>query len=149
MEEWRVINNFPDYEVSSLGRVKSLKYGKERIMKPAITKKGYYRLSIQYVSCFIHSLVAEAFIPRVEGKDFVDHIDRCKTNNMVSNLRWVTGSENSLNTKDINNQLGHRNIRINTPGFEVQIVRNQKLVLSKTFRTLDEAIQVRDEFLSK
>lgn len=45
----------------------------------------------------VHRLVAEMFIPKVEGKKFVDHIDRDKLNNRVDNLRWVTRKENSLN----------------------------------------------------
>lgn len=43
----------------------------------------------------VHRLVAKAFIPREDGKDCVDHIDGDKTNNHVSNLRWVTHAENT------------------------------------------------------
>lgn len=45
----------------------------------------------------VHRLVAEMFIPKVEGKKFVDHIDRDKLNNRVDNLRWVTRKENQAN----------------------------------------------------
>lgn len=48
----------------------------------------------------VHRLVAEMFIPKVDGKKFVDHIDRDKLNNRVDNLRWVTRKENSLNRDD-------------------------------------------------
>ncbi len=48
----------------------------------------------------VHRIVAEAFIPKVEGKDIVDHIDGDKFNNHYTNLRWVDSSENSRNMKN-------------------------------------------------
>ena len=46
---------------------------------------------------FVHHVVANLFIPKIKGKWIIDHIDGNKHNNHVSNLRWVTSSENSLN----------------------------------------------------
>ena len=43
----------------------------------------------------IHRLVAEAFIPKIDGKEFVDHIDGDRQNNNVNNLRWCTQAENN------------------------------------------------------
>lgn len=102
MEEWKTINNFPEYEVSSLGRVKSLKWNKERILKPYMTKDGYGLVDLRNnrrLTQYIHRFVAEAFIPRVEGKNYVDHINHITTDNRVENLRWVTNSENCLNKR--------------------------------------------------
>ena len=149
MEEWKTINNFPEYEVSSLGRVKSLKLGKERLMKlETPTPKGYYRVNLNRHLCFVHRLVAEAFIPLVEGKEQVDHINRIKTDNRVENLRWVTGSENALNTKDRSSKLGHRNITPMEGGFLIQVQRERQMIFRKWFKTLDEAIKARDDFTS-
>lgn len=47
---------------------------------------------------YVHRLVAEVFIPNPENKPMVDHIDRNPRNNAVSNLRWVTRSENFRNS---------------------------------------------------
>lgn len=50
----------------------------------------------------VHRLVAMAFIPKENGKDFIDHIDGDRKNNAATNLRWVTRVEN--NTFELCNQ---------------------------------------------
>jgi len=151
MEEWKKINNFPDYEVSSAGRVKSLKWGKERILKP-LMRSGYKHAELWInevkTSKSFHRLVAEAFIPNQEDKREVDHINRIRTDNRVENLRWATTSENQVNTDDRSNKLGHRNIYLHTDGFDVDIHRGGKRVFRKWFKTLEEAIKARDDFTS-
>ena len=42
-------------------------------------------------------LVASEFIPNSENKCFVDHINNCKTNNNITNLRWATSVQNNQN----------------------------------------------------
>lgn len=103
-EQWRTVKDFPLYEVSNQGRVRSNVFGKEKILKPATSKLGYKTVSltkekgtsVSYTKQ-VHRLVAEVFIPNPEEKTHIDHIDTNPSNNCVENLRWVTPKENSAN----------------------------------------------------
>lgn len=100
-EEWKCIKESKDYQVSTLGNMRSLKKGKERILKQTINDGGYpiVNLSINGVSRIyrVHILVAETFIPNPENKPCVDHINTIRTDNKVTNLRWSTYEENNRN----------------------------------------------------
>lgn len=98
MEEiWKEIDGFDgDYLVSNLGNVKSLKYGKERILKPRI-QSGYYKVLLynnKKHEYSIHRLVANAFIPNPNNLPQVNHKDENKLNNCVDNLEWCTRKYN-------------------------------------------------------
>ena len=87
-----------NYLVKEDGRIYSLK-GKGRYLNPSINASGYYVVSI-YVDGIkkqykVHELVAETFIPNLEGKECIHHKDRNKLNNSVDNLMWVTREEHS------------------------------------------------------
>lgn len=96
--DYKRIKGFEDYLIYSDGRVYSEKTGK--FLKPHIDKDGY--LIVHLCNCGVkkvrvHRLVAEAFIPNPENKPFIDHIDTERSNNDISNLRWVTAKENNNN----------------------------------------------------
>lgn len=108
-EVWRDVKENTSYEVSSLGRVRSKprllirKNGRtyrvqQRILSQAKLPRGYRFVSLYGdggdKQCYIHRLVAEAFIgPCPEGMQ-VNHKDLDKSNNVPSNLEYVTGQEN-------------------------------------------------------
>lgn len=104
-EEWRDIKGYEGlYQVSNLGRVKSLRYkrGKqEKILDGWISKEGYRKVSFykdnKRKDYLVHRLVAESFIPNPNNKPFIDHIDTNRTNNKIDNLRWATQKENCNN----------------------------------------------------
>lgn len=117
MEEiWKDIEGFNgDYWVSNLGRVKSLKYGKERILKPR-KQSGYYRVLLyndKRCEYSIHRLVAMAFIPNPDNLPQVNHKDENKLNNCVDNLEWCTREYNhnygTINIRKSQKQLNDKN----------------------------------------
>ena len=101
-EKWIYAKGFEGiYMVSTHGRVKSLKRERvpeDRMLNPSPNNKGYLTLTLYKNSkphrFLLHRLIAENFIAYKEGM-VVDHIDRDKLNNNVSNLRFVSQRENT------------------------------------------------------
>ena len=97
-EQWLPIEGYEDlYQVSNLGRVKSLNYRKsnqEQILKQDTNKKGYQQVQLykdrKPKTFRVHRLVANAFIPNPNNLPQVNHKDEVKANNHVSNLEWCT-----------------------------------------------------------
>lgn len=115
-EEWRDVVGYEGlYKVSSYGRIVTMsrtiqtghgwRITPYNIISPTTKKVGYQKVCLfkegkrKYVD--VHRLVAISFIPNPECKPMVDHIDRNRQNNSVSNLRWCTLSENMHNPNTI------------------------------------------------
>lgn len=106
LEEWKVIEEFPDYEVSNLGRVRSWKSGEPKLLSLKLNKHtGYYLVCLTqngYHYKTVHSLIAIAFLgkPRgtigtKSGNWQVNHRNLDKRDNRVDNLEWVKRLRNT------------------------------------------------------
>jgi hypothetical protein len=126
---------------------------------------NYNRRYLKYTLCKdgvrkdkdVHRLIALTFIPNPDNKPFIDHIDKDKHNNKVTNLRWVTPEENSANLPIYRtNTTGEQNIGVKKSKrgdkvytyYCVEFVRGGKIVYGKQgFKTLEEAVEYRNEYL--
>lgn len=117
-EIWKDVECFEGlYQVSNLGRVKSLKRVieqkningtpyiraiQEKILKPQIHKNGYvcvgFTVNGKVYGRLVHRLVAQAFVPNPSNKPEVNHKDGNKENNSMENLEWCTARENQMHS---------------------------------------------------
>ncbi|MBR1646002.1 MAG: NUMOD4 motif-containing HNH endonuclease [Selenomonadaceae bacterium] len=98
-EVWRDVKNYEGlYQVSNMGRVRSFRGSKIQILHGHINLNGYvtvtFTLKGNCKAFFVHALVAQAFIPNPGKKDTVNHKRGRKSDNRVSELEWMTRSEN-------------------------------------------------------
>jgi hypothetical protein len=152
VEIWKKLDlkDFYPIEVSSFGKIKALEKtvryrdGRNRryieyIMTPRVDSKGYYQVCLHgehsKKEFRIHQLVARTFIKNLDNKPCVNHKDGDRKNNLVTNLEWVTFSEN---IKD-----GMKRGSIYKPGKKITL--NQALEI----RTLYENKQLTQYYIAK
>lgn len=149
-EIWKPIKDYEGlYEVSNFGVVRSLdrtlivnRLGKKvhRKIKGTNLKTtkttGYHIVSLCKNSVLktglLHRIIAEAFIPNPKGKPQVNHIDNNRRNNIVSNLEWVTRSENIQHAVKQNRMMnGERIWQAKLTEDDVREIRTSKLPYKK------------------
>jgi hypothetical protein len=130
MEEWRTIEQFPNYEVSNLGRVRRKirvrvsKAGK--ILKATPDGQGYLRVNLfkngTRYGRILHRLVAEAFLGKSVSQ--VNHKDGDKGNNLLENLEYLSPKENTNHAITIlgKNKRGERNPRAKLKEEDISLI---------------------------
>ena len=102
IETWKDIPGYEgDYQVSNTGKVKSLKFGKEKELKSAVNTGGYLHVILFKnkinKSFLVHKLVAMAFLDHKPNgmKLIIDHLNSNKLDNQIENLRIISQRENT------------------------------------------------------
>ena len=164
METWKAIPDYEGYyEISDHGRVRSLertvlgKGGKTnlrrtRVRKTFVSNNGYpiILLSKNGVNrtFLLHRITAIVFIPNPDSLPEVDHIDRNRLNNTLTNLRWCNRKTNLENRASFERPIGGSGERyiILTKQENYQVRVNAETCLG-TFTTIEQAVLVRDNYL--
>lgn len=115
MEEiWKDIKDYEGlYQISNLGRIKSLRYNKERLLTPIKNNKTNY---IHINLCkhkvnkthYIHRLLGCAFVDNKDNKPHINHKNGVRDDNRIENLEWVTPKENHIHKYYTLNYKQHR-----------------------------------------
>ena len=118
---WKPVTGYEGlYEVSDIGEIRScdryiktdIRHVKSRLIKGKTLfqnkkRNGYLTVDLskegKVKTTLVHRIVAEAYLPNPDGLHFVNHKDSNRTNNAVSNLEWVTSSENRLHGMEYGN----------------------------------------------
>jgi hypothetical protein len=148
MVSWLPIDKI--YSVSVDGQVKK----NEKLMKGAFDTLGYRQVSQYGKLKMVHRLVASRFLPAPtkEGCE-IDHIDRDKSNNHASNLRWCSKSDNMLNRNHKIPTTGEKYITLYTLKFGgiryvLGLNKNKPNQYKAYFKTIEEAVIQRNLLLN-
>jgi len=99
-ETWKTVEDWPKYEVSSLGRIRSHWWSPPRLLAPSPDVQGRLRITVtnelrQHKTPRVHVLVASAFLgPKPRGLQ-INHKNGICTDNSASNLEYCTPQENT------------------------------------------------------
>ena len=149
-EIYKKIDEFDNYEVSTFGRVRNVKSG--RVLKPSINVKGYHYVKLykhdKGKKMKVHRLVAIAFIPNSSNKPCADHINNNPADNILTNVRWATHSENGMNASmNSRNTSGTKGVSFHKRQnkWYAQITVDGKRKHLGYFTNIDDAVKARQE----
>lgn len=145
MEIWKILKDFPNYSVSSLGRVKNNKT--KKFLLPCECENGYFYVSLcrqgKRKSIAVHRLVAIAFIPNFQGKREVNHINGDKSDNSVENLEWTTSSENKIHAASVLGKYKAKKVLCVESGIVFGSVREAANFIQKSYCHLNDCLRGR------
>jgi hypothetical protein len=148
-EEWRVIPDFPDYEVSNVGNVRRSK--NNHLFSPSLDSYGYRQVIIrrdkQPYCRKVYRLVLEAFSPNIDSKPQIDHINRIRTDDRLENLRWVTSSENCRNRGGFTEDMLGISWSKKNSRYVVRLAIDKVETYFGSCETIEEAKELRDKAL--
>ena len=137
-ENFKAIKGFEGrYWISDLGKVFDCE--KKRFLSQYLrgSASKYYSVSLNGKGHYVHRLIAEAFIENPFRKEQVDHMDGNRHNNNLSNLRWVSNSENMQNKKTTKGYCWHKASK----KWQAHIRIDNKLIHLGLYYTEEEARQ--------
>lgn len=150
IEIYKDIQGYEGYQVSNHGNVKSLKYGKERILKPAKVSFGYLRVDLSKQGkrkiYYIHRLVAMAFIDNPNNLEQINHKNEIKTDNRVENLEWCTNEYNH-NYGTRNQRSGESNT--NHPNKSKQVMCVETSVIYPSTHQVERKLGFANTYISR
>ncbi|WP_368900682.1 NUMOD4 domain-containing protein [Oceanobacillus oncorhynchi] len=169
LEIWKDINEFPGYQVSNLGRVRTMMRqsdNKPIVLSQKLSKHGYPRVRLSISNkrkpVTVHKLVATAFLQKPSYAECINHLNGDKTDNRVENLEWTTYQNNNVHAikKGLRIDNGrNKKVKVVKPngqvisfknrtecsqyfGFGYSWVRDRSRKCGKTFEYKDHLIEV-------
>ena len=146
------IEGFENYAVSNYARV--LKKTTQRFSKPCLNDKGYLKVTLsknnKAFKHYLHRLVANAFIKNNQNEPIIDHIDRNKQNNSLSNLRWTNYNVNNANKlKSTNKSSKYMGVSFHKTRnkFRAQIQIDKKKIHIGCFEAEIDAANARNQYI--
>lgn len=104
MENWKVIIEHPNYEVSDHGNIRNRTTG--HVLKHMLNACGYHRVDLNSKTVFVHRIVGQYFVPNPENKPEVNHEFGDKDDNRACVLKWMTKGENQSHAYKIGLRCG-------------------------------------------